>query len=287
MQSGFKDWGDARIFLAVYREGSTLAAARILGINQTTVARRIGVLEHTLGLTLFEKTTRGACPTETATRLAPFAEKLESAALAFESEALAEQGRTLAPIRITAFDQMVVGDLGRIVSDFGDENPGSTFEFITTERKLDLMKGEADVAIRLTYAISDERLIARKVGGTSWTYYASRAYAEKNGTPDAFTDDMSPHRVILLSHVNSSRPNVRRCASASDLRTAIIGGQGIGPLPTFEGDRDPNLVRCFDPPHSSELNVWIVTSPDAYKRADVRRFTAFAAPRISRFIKGD
>ena len=60
MQSRFKDWGDVRVFLAVMREGSTLAASRVLGINQTTVARRIDVLENALGLTLFEKTTAGS-----------------------------------------------------------------------------------------------------------------------------------------------------------------------------------------------------------------------------------
>jgi len=286
MQSKFKDWGDARVFLAVFREGSTLAAARILGINQTTVARRIDVLEYALGLKLFEKTTRGACPTEAATCLAPFAERLEEAALALEAAALAEQGRAVAPIRVTAFDQMIAGDLGRIVSDFMDENPGSTFEFITTERTLDLMNGEADVAIRMTGSIEDDRLIARKVGKSNWTYFASRAYAEKHGTPDTYCDDMEPHRIILLSHVESKRPNVLRCVNANDLRAAIGSGQGVGPMPTFMGDGDPDLVRCFDPPEGSELNAWIVTSPEAHKRPEVRKFTAFAAPRIARFIKG-
>ena len=286
MQNQFKDWGDARVFLAVYREGSTLAASRILGINQTTVARRIDVLEHALGLTLFEKTTRGASPTAAATRLAPLAEKLEAAARAVEAKAMEEQGRASAPIRITAFDQMVVGDLGRIVSDFVEENPSAVFEFITTERTLDLMKGDADVAIRLSPAIKDDRLIARKVGETSWTYYASRAYAAKHGTPDAFTNDMEEHRVILLGHITSSRKNVQRCVNASDLVTAITCGQGIGPIPTFLGDRNRDLVRCFDPPSGSHLKVWVVTSPEAHKRADVRKFTAFAAPRIARYIKG-
>ena len=286
MQSKFKDWGDARVFLAVLREGSTLAAARILGINQTTVARRIDVLEHALGLKLFEKTTRGACPTEAALRLASLAESLEKAATEFEMTAAVELGRAAKPIRITAFDQMVVGDLGRIISDFAEANEGSTFEFITTERMLDLMKDEADVAIRLSSAIKDERLIARKVGETSWTYYASRAYAAKHGTPDAFTEDMGDHRVILLGHITSKRKNVMRCVNASDLRTAIVSGQGIGPIPTFDGDRDPDLIRCFDPPEGSHLNVYVVASPEAYKRDDVRRFMAFAAPRIARFIKG-
>lgn len=105
-----------RIFLAVLREGSTLAAARVLGINQTTVARRIDVLEHVLGLTLFTKTTRGACPTEEALRLQPLAETLEAAALALEEEAQAEQMRAAPPIRITAFDTVVTANIGQVVA---------------------------------------------------------------------------------------------------------------------------------------------------------------------------
>lgn len=282
MQSRFRDWGDVRIFLAVVREGSTLAASRVLGVNQTTVARRIGVLEQALGLTLFEKTTRGAVPTEAARRLLPLAETLESAAGSLEREAVAEQNRASPPIRITAFDHAMVGNMSEVVSEYVEEHPGVTFEFIASERILDLAKGEADVAVRLSLAIADDRLIARKVGQTQWTYYASRSYAEKHGTPDAFSDDMEPHRVILLSHITTHRRNVLRCASADDMRMAIRTGQGIGPIPVFDGDNDPDLVRCFDPPRESGLPVWLITAPEAYKRPEVRSFTAFAAPRLAR-----
>ena len=285
MQSQFKDWGDARIFLAVFREGSTLAAARILGINQTTVARRINVLEHTLGLTLFEKSTRGACPTASATRLLPFAETVEAAANALADAAMSEQDRGNPPIRITAIDRAMEGKIGRVIAAFVESNPAATFEFVAAERMLDLIKGEADVALRISPAITDDRLIARKLGQSNWTYYAARSYAEKNGMPETFADDMGPHRILLLAHVASKRHNVLRCASAEDLRMAIRTGQGIGPLPILDGDNDPDMIRCFDPPAGSDMSVWLVTSPEAYKRADVRRFTAFAAPLLSRNLR--
>ena len=147
MQNRFRDWGDVRVFLAVMREGSTLAASRHLGINQTTVSRRIDVLEHTLGLTLFERTTRGAEPTEHATALLPFADSLEQAALAFEAAAETRRNSASEPIRITAFENEAFGDIGAVVAEFVDENPGVSFEFVFSERSLDLMKGEADVAL--------------------------------------------------------------------------------------------------------------------------------------------
>lgn len=283
MQNRFRDWGDVRVFLAVMREGSTLAASRHLGINQTTVSRRIDVLEHTLDLTLFERTTRGSEPTERATALMPYAESLEQAALAFEAEA--ERRRTSEPIRITAFEDEKFGNIGTVVAEFVEKHRSVSFEFVFSERNLDLMKGEADVALRMTPATLDDRLIARKVGQTRWTYYASRAYAANHTLPAEFSHYMEDHRVLLLSHIKSKRRNIGRCATSSDLLTAIQTGQGIGPLPMTVGDANPNLVRCFDPPPGSDLPVWLIVSPSAHKRPEIRHFTAFAAPRIARNLK--
>lgn len=285
MQSRFKDWGDIRVFLAVIREGSTLAASRKLDINQTTVSRRIDVLEHVLGVQLFQKTSRGTEPTETALHLLTLAEQMEKIATQFEKAANTIRQRPKPPIRLTALDEAMVGNIGDIVSEFTDQNPDISFEFLATERRLDLVKGEADVALRATPAISDDRLIARKVGTDRWTYYASRAYADEHGTPNTFSKDMAPHRVVLLSHISSNRPNVLRCNSARDLVLAIKAGQGIGPMSTRDGDGDPDLVRCFDPPENAEMSVWLVTSPQAYEREEVRRFTSYAAPKIAENLK--
>ena len=274
-----------RVFLAVMREGSTLAASQHLEINQTTVSRRIDVLEHSLGLTLFDRTTRGAGPTEHATVLQPLAETLEQAALAFEASAEAEKRKASAPIRITAFGPGSAGNIGAVVAEFVKEHPGISFEFLFSEQNLDLVKGEADVAFRMAPVISDDRLIARKVGQTHWTYFASRAYAASHTLPPRFSDDMEDHRVHLLPHFPSKRRNLVRCATFDDLQMALTTGQGIGPLPITVGDSNANLVRCFDPPPGSELPLWLITSPSAHKRPEVRRFTAFAAPRIARNLK--
>ncbi|MDU8942325.1 LysR family transcriptional regulator [Rhodophyticola sp. MJ-SS7] len=269
------------MFLAVMREGSTLAASRYLGLNQTTVSRRIDVLEHALGVTLFERTARGAEPTEHALNLLASAEALETAAHSLEAEAAAERVSSSKPIRVTAVGDKSVGNIGAIVAQFVEENPGVSFEFIFSENPLDLMKGEADVALRMASEISDDRLIARRVGVTQWTYYASRAYAAKTTLPAEFSDDMEAHRVHLLHHFRSKRRNVVRCATVNDLMMAVETGQGIAPFPVTVGDANPNLVRCFNPPPGSDLQLWLIVSPTAHKRPEVRRFTAFAAPRIA------
>jgi DNA-binding transcriptional LysR family regulator len=116
MKSQFRNWSDVRTFLAVVRQGSTLAASRKLGIAQPTVARRIEALEHELGLTLFERDTRGFRPTESARALLPLAEALEVAASAF-----AAKTRDLTrprPIRITAASPNFSLRVMQILSEF-------------------------------------------------------------------------------------------------------------------------------------------------------------------------
>lgn len=112
-----------------------------------------------------------------------------------------------------------------------------------------------------------------------------RNYAEKHGLPDAYCEDMEPHRVVLLSHIRTCGRSILRCAGAENLRMAIRTGQGIGPMPTFDCDRVPEHVRCFDSPEGSFIQVWLVISPEAHLRAGVRKFSAYAAPSIALNLK--
>ncbi|MEL6916068.1 MAG: LysR substrate-binding domain-containing protein [Pseudomonadota bacterium] len=146
-------------------------------------------------------------------------------------------------------------------------------------------QGEADVALRMAPGIADDRLVVREVGETAWTFYASRAYAEKHGLPESFVPDMGAHRVALLSHIATERRHVLRCPGANDVLMALKTGQAIGPLPIFDGDAHGELVRCFDPPEQSKLTVYLLAGPEAYRRPEVRAFLTFAAPRIARNLR--
>ena len=284
MQSRFHDWSDARIFLAVVRAGSTLAASRELGMTQTTVARRIDGLEQKLGIDLFRRDTRGFHLSENACPLVKAAEAMEDASRAFEAAAQAVRETQSGAIRFTAWDDAMSAEFGAIFSDFSAANPRVGFEFLATESIVNLADGEADVALRLTGEIADDTLIGRRVGQTHWTYYASKAYDAERGTPDAFSDDMEQHTVVHLQHIKSNRKNILRCRSASEILMALRTNRGIGPLPIIQGDPEPSLVRCFPPPPGSELQVWLLASPAAYQRPEVRRFMAFAAPRFAKHL---
>ena len=169
MNSGFRNWSDLRVFLAVVREGSTLAASHKLGMAQPTVARRIDALEHTTGLVLFERSTKGFTLTQNGRELIPVAEAVEQAANAFAHKAT-DLARTR-PIRITAYAGNFSDRMINIVNQFSSENPGTSFEFIPSVKSLDLVAGEADVALRLARSEPDPRLISRKISDARWSLF--------------------------------------------------------------------------------------------------------------------
>lgn len=286
------NWSDVRIFLAVYREGSTLSASKRLGMSQPTVARRIEVLEHDLGLLLFERDTRGFRPTQAARDLLAPAEDMERAACQLEDAALLSRKTATRPIRITAPRRNFSPIFSAILADFCAENPGTRFELISSYDVLDLVAGEADVAIRISRHITDERLICTRLTEVRSTLFASRGYAARHGLPSS-PEEFAGHSFVvydpvpgtmLLNHWLTERISadqiVARGADAESVTASIDAGIGIGPATVAFAMDYPGLVRCFDPPPGTQVSSWLVISPEAYRRPEVRAFAAFFAPRF-------
>ncbi|MBF9029218.1 LysR family transcriptional regulator [Rhodobacterales bacterium HKCCE3408] len=292
MLSDFRDWSDVRVFLAVLRGGSTLAAAKALGLAQPTVARRIEALEHTLGLSLFDRDTRGSHPTGAAEALRPKAEALETAANAFAAAAGMARSTHLRPIRITAGGRNFSTRFAGILAEFSDAHPGTEFEFVATDQMLDLAAGEADVALRFALSIEDERLIATKLTEVRSALYASKAYVEKHGCPRSEAE-FAGHRFIVYTTYRTSltlnnwlteriAPTqiASRCVEMEGLTAAVQAGIGIGPLPLSIGEETPGLVRCLGPVPGTSTFSWLVIGPEAWKRPEVKAFAGFFAPRF-------
>lgn len=295
MKSGFRNWSDVRIFLAVVREGSTLAASRKLGIAQPTVARRIDALEHETGLTLFERDTRGFRPTTAARTLAPLAEAIETAASDF---AKCAKALTCArPIRITAFAGNFSARATQIFNDFSAQHPEVRFEFLPSVKVLDLSAGEADIALRLTQSEPDQTLICRKISTARFTLYGSREYAAKSGLPGS-PGDMKGHRFVtfqregtssalndwLVRHVSADQI-VQSFHEIELLHAAIQAGRGLGLINIKLAEKHDDLVGCFDPPEELSAQHLMLISPDAYRRPEVKDFTKFFAPRYAAIYK--
>ena len=284
-----------RVFLAVVREGSTLAASRKLGMAQPTVARRIDALEHEIGVTLFERDTRGFRSTENARALIAMAEAIESAALDF-----AEKAKDLSsarPIRITAFSGNFSPRVTNIFNEFSVLHPEVKFELLPGVRKLDLCAGEADIALRITRTAPDQDLICRRISTAHFTLYGSRDYGEKHGLPGS-SDELRGHRFVtferddvptafhdwLMRHVPPDQI-VMSFSEIDLMHAAIKSGHGLGIMNLKMASDDEDLVRCFGAIKELSSEHMMLVAPQAYRRREVKAFTKFFAPRYAAIFK--
>jgi DNA-binding transcriptional LysR family regulator len=294
MKSGILNWSDIKVFLAVVREGSTLAAPKRLGIAQPTTARRIDALESQTGVTLFERDTRGFKPTADAHSLYPLAEAIEEAAEHFAVKICELTDRQ--PIRITA-PGYFSDRASDIFSEFCALNPGVTFEFIPSLKVLNLSEGEADIAIRVAKSEPDETLICRKLSTARWALFGGKSYAEKFDLPKS-TDDFRGHRFVsfehddvpdnerrwLLRHVSPDQI-IMKFSEPEMVRAAIRAGHGLGLVNRRLATADKALIQCFGNIEELTRSNMMLIARDAYRRHEVKAFTKFFAPRYAKTFK--
>lgn len=276
------DWNDLRYFLAVAREGSTIAAAKALGVNQSTVQRRLTELEEKLGRELTTRQTTGYKLTAFGEELLAYAERVESAVGELERH-VADTGRDRSGVIRVTCPEPIVPRLTPLMDRFRERHPQYRVEFVTSDRYLDLLKGEADVAFRS--GDTDDDLIGRKIADSIWAVYASRVYIERHGKPDrvedlahhllvSFDETLPNHRVVKwLEAVAPQARIIARNNSVLGLVYAVRSGIGMGPLPTAIADDQGDLVQVLGPIADLTRSWRLLTHPD------LRR-----TPRISAFF---
>ena len=279
------DWNDLRHFLAVARFGSTLAAAKALNVNQSTVHRRLDELEKRLGRQLVVRQPTGYKLTELGQDMVTYAEQVEEAVQAFERRLAASDTGLTGSVRVTCPEAIGVRLLhSPFVAKFNERYPDLRVEFIISDKLLDLAKGEADIAIRAT-APFDDALFGRKIADTPWGIYAAPAYIERAGT---ITDvaDIARHSVALYDierHVTkawlqSVAPDARvaaRCNSMTALLSAAKSGVGLAALPMTIGANDPGLVRVLGPIPGLTTNFYLLMHRDMKTTPRVRALYDF------------
>lgn len=295
MQNDFSNWSDIRVFLAVVRAGSTLAASRKLGIAQPTVARRIEALEQATKLILFDRDTRGFKPTESGRELVKFAEAVERTAVAF-----ADHASELAigkPIRITAYSGNFSPRMVGIVNEFATKHPNVAFEFIPSVKTLDLLSGEADIALRLARTNPDPSLICRKISDARWSLFGSKNYERRYGLPSSPTD-LAGHKFVTFQRGDVPNtfhdwlsqnvlPNqiVATYSELDLMHAAIRSGQGLGISNVKLVEADETMIKCFDEIEELTVPHLLLISPDAYRRSEIKAFVKYFAPRYSAIFR--
>jgi DNA-binding transcriptional LysR family regulator len=266
-------WELYRSYLSVLQEGSLSAAARALGVAQPTLGRHIATLEKSLGLTLFTRSHLGLLPTEAALALKGFAEEMNSTAAAMKRAAESQGAGIKGTVRITASEVMGVEVLPPIVAQLQNEHPALKIELVLTNRVQDLLRREADIAVRMTPP-KQELLIARRVGMVEVGFHAHQTYLNEHGTPNSL-QDLAQHVLIgfdeetpFVRTARKALPVWRR--DAFTLRTdndlaqlaLIRSGAGIGICQVVLAKRDPQLVRVLPNHFAFSMETWLTMHED-------------------------
>jgi DNA-binding transcriptional LysR family regulator len=264
------DWNLWRTFLALLREGSLSGAARSLGLAQPTVGRHLDALEAAIGRTLFLRSPHGLAPTETAEGLRAEAEGFAAGAAALWRAARSDVGAVDGVVRIAASEVMAVEVLPPILAEIRHRHPGLVLEIVASNRVEDLLRRQADVAVRMVEP-RQEGLVARRLGTIGLGLHARRDFLDRHGSPASLAD-LARSTVIGWDHETpeirsmiARRPEMaevpRALRSDSDLvqLAAIRAGHGIGVCQTAIAARSPDLVRILPEVFSMALDCWLVT----------------------------
>ena len=290
------DWQLYRSFLAVAREGSLSAAARTLGLTQPTLGRQIAQLEQALGLPLFTRSPAGLAATAAAAALVPHAEAMASAAEALGRAAAGAGDENKGTIRLTASEFISAEVLPAMLADFQDRHRGITIELVPSNRVEDLLRRDADLAVRM-HRPSQDALVARQIGPVPIRMYAHRRYIERRGLPTSL-DDTAHHALIGFDRDASSYRSVGGPAltitrdlfafrTDNDLVqfAALRAGVGIGGCQVGVARRYPELVPVLHDAIKLALEIWLVTHEDLRLDRRVRLLFDFLAERLAAYVK--
>jgi len=276
------DWNDLRYVLAVGRGCRISAAARALGVDSTTVSRRLKSLENLVQSELFIRSPDGRLqPTQIASEIISHAERMENEAAAI-AEALGRSAHQLTgTVRLTAVPVLVNRVLVRCLKPFLSENAGLGVELIPEARDLNLTRREADLAIRLARPrIGGNRVKARRIGVLDYGVFVAADCADDQvGTLDwiAYEEAMShlPQARWLASFKPPDRaqPCGLRVADAETAIEAVANGIGRALLPARVADDDPRLRRIAvgGLPTPPVREVWLLSHADRRDLKSVRK----------------
>ena len=274
-------WELLHTFLGVLREGSLSGAARALGLTQPTVGRHVAALEGELGQPLFTRSPTGLLPTEAALALRGHAEQMEAAAAALQRAATARGEGLRGTVRVTASEIVGVEVLAGVCAALRERHPGIVLELALSNQLQDLLRREADIAVRMTPP-EQGQLIARRIGSIELGLFARPDYLDRHGRP-ATLADLRGHTLVGFDTVTSFiRAGSKRLGGitreAFSVRTdsdvaqlaLVRAGAGIGVCQVPVAQRAPVLERVLADQFSWPLDTWIAMHEDLRQNAACR-----------------
>jgi len=290
-------WELYRTFLEVVRDGSLSGAARKLELTQPTVGRHIDMLESALGVSLFTRSQRGLSATPAALDLVPHAETMAAASAALYRAASGGTATERGTVRITASEIIGCEVLPAILAEFRLAYPEVTLELALTNRTEDLLRRDADIAIRMLRP-TQKALIARRIGKTVIGLYAHRDYIKTYGVPKSIAD-LDKHCVIGFDRDDLAFRSVGpfaqkltrdsfgfRCDSDHAQLAALRAGIGIGGCQRNIAVRMPELMPVLAKAVQFELEVWIAMHENLKGTRRVRLLFDRIGSGLAAYLRG-
>ncbi len=277
------NWNDIRYFLSLRDQGSLSRAAEQLGVNQSTVFRRIRELEKDLGATLFDRRHSGEYRlTQHGELLLDQARTMESASTNITRQIQGKDEELSGLIRVTAPEDVAVLSLSHHLVEFRKLYPGISIELLTSSRYFSLHRGEADIAIRASGAPTEDNVIPRKMADVSASLFASPAYLEKTGNPQ-HEEELSRHQLIGWGgELDGGNPpffvSENKPVSSNSLlvqKTLAEQGMGIALLPEFLGLSSPHLVPVLPELKQSVATLWLLYHAELRHTARIQAFVSY------------
>jgi DNA-binding transcriptional LysR family regulator len=276
------NWDDMRFFLALCREGSVTGAGRSLGVNHTTVARRINTLEENLGTRLFDYSRDGYEMTQAAENMYEHARRMEEITQAVDRDIFGQDAELKGPLKLTVAHDVAERLVIPRLREFRDAYPCIDLDILTTTGLVDLAAREADIALRLT-AKPPDYLIGREVLPIRHGVY---------GSPDYLKNLSAQAKVILFrgdpdqpEWVQQHFPDAEIAMRVDDVGTmalAVANDLGLARMPCYIGDTEPSIRRLNLELIPSNWGIWILSHVDLRSTARVRVAREFLIDAIEK-----
>jgi DNA-binding transcriptional LysR family regulator len=284
-------WDDFRYVKAIADTRSLAGAAELLGVNHSTVFRRLGQIEQQLGSRLFERGRAGYAPTACGEQMVELAERMGDDIVSFERTVTGQDLRPSGELRVTTSDVLLLHFLGDVLIGFRRAYPEIALDVVVSNQRLNLSKRDADVAVRATYHNPDP-LSGSKVARIAWAVFGPAALATQPFDPAidasrhdwvAFADPVAIAKAAkwLKEHAGEKRI-VYKMNTMVGLAEAAAGGVGLVLLPCYVGSAVAGLVQLSPPLSELEGELWLLTHPDLRNTARVRAFLDYCAEAIAR-----
>ncbi len=285
------NWNDLRAFLAVARTARLTTAAARLGMDHTTVGRRIAALETGLGARLFDRSPQGYALTPHGERLMPTAERIESLTLIAAADLGEADQAVTGVVRIGAPEGFGSYVLAPLMAPLAERHPGLDIQLVAISGVLSLSKREADIAVTLSTP-REGRLVSRKLTDYGLSLYAAPAYLDAR-PPIRTRADMAGQRFVgyiedllyspELDYMQAPDVDIHVSVQSSNLIAqlqATLAGAGLCVLPDFIAAKQPGLVRVLPDAVHLERSLWLVVHADLRNLARIRVVTDMIAASV-------